>query len=85
MVSLIIWLLSAGNACAQGYPSRPIRIVTGAPGSTAEFAARMLSQQKQQFGRAGKLRSSAEPAMTTVEGHLELFDRRVESGRVSHL
>lgn len=29
---------------AQDYPSRPLRIVTGAPGSTAEFAARMIGQ-----------------------------------------
>src|SRR6185295_1676896 len=44
MMSLIIWLLAATDACAQAWPSRPIRIVTGAPGSTAEFAARMIAQ-----------------------------------------
>jgi tripartite-type tricarboxylate transporter receptor subunit TctC len=37
-------LLAAGTACAQSYPSKPIRIVTGAPGSTAEFAARVTAQ-----------------------------------------
>ena len=37
-------LASAGAACGQVYPARPLRIVTGAPASTAEFAARMVAQ-----------------------------------------
>jgi tripartite-type tricarboxylate transporter receptor subunit TctC len=34
----------AGNALAQEYPAKPLRIVTGAPGSTAEFTSRMVAQ-----------------------------------------
>lgn len=34
----------AGLAFAQIYPARPVRIVTGAPGSSAEFAARITAQ-----------------------------------------
>ena len=45
-----VLLLTATLACAQSYPTRPVRIVTGAPGSTAEFAARMTGQ-----GLAGEL------------------------------
>src|SRR5262245_28344182 len=41
---LLTVLLSAGSAWAQSYPARPVRIVTGAPASTAEFAARMVGQ-----------------------------------------
>ena len=44
MVSLIILLMAVLDAGAQAYPSRPIRLVTGAPGSTAEVASRMLAQ-----------------------------------------
>jgi hypothetical protein len=39
-----VLLASAGIALAQNYPARPVRIVTGAPGSGAEFAARVLAQ-----------------------------------------
>ncbi len=45
-----VLLVVAGVACAQSYPVRPVRIVTGAPGSTAEFSARMTGQ-----GLAGAL------------------------------
>jgi tripartite-type tricarboxylate transporter receptor subunit TctC len=38
-----VLLLTAAVAFAQAYPVRPIRVVTGAPGSTAEFAARMTA------------------------------------------
>jgi tripartite-type tricarboxylate transporter receptor subunit TctC len=37
-------LSGVGMAYGQGYPARPVRIVTGAPGSSAEFAARMVAQ-----------------------------------------
>jgi tripartite-type tricarboxylate transporter receptor subunit TctC len=43
-VTLGILLAGTGYSCAQNYPSRPVRIVTGAPASSAEFAARMLAQ-----------------------------------------
>ena len=33
----------AGYALAQEYPAKPLRIVTGAPGSTAEFTSRMVA------------------------------------------
>jgi tripartite-type tricarboxylate transporter receptor subunit TctC len=34
----------AGTACGQPYPSKPIRIITGAPGGGNDFAARMVAQ-----------------------------------------
>jgi tripartite-type tricarboxylate transporter receptor subunit TctC len=43
-VGACVLLASAGVAPAQDYPVRPVRIVTGAPGSGAEFAARVLAQ-----------------------------------------
>src|SRR4051812_18399425 len=42
MAGLLLAVSSA--AFAQGYPVRPVRIVTGAPGSTAEVAARVTAQ-----------------------------------------
>jgi tripartite-type tricarboxylate transporter receptor subunit TctC len=39
-----VLLTAAGLATCQPYPTRPVRIVTGAPGSGAEFAARVLAQ-----------------------------------------
>lgn len=43
-IALGVLCAAPGVAGAQEYPVRPLRIVTGAPGSTAEFAARMLGQ-----------------------------------------
>ena len=48
-----VLLVCPGVAFGQSYPERPIRIVTGAPGSSAEFAARMVAQ-----GIAGPLGQS---------------------------
>jgi tripartite-type tricarboxylate transporter receptor subunit TctC len=39
-----VLLGAAALAGGQSYPNRPVRIVTGAPGSGAEFAARVLAQ-----------------------------------------
>ncbi len=43
-IALSVLLLAPAWTYAQNYPVRPLRIVTGAPGSTAEFAARMIGQ-----------------------------------------
>jgi tripartite-type tricarboxylate transporter receptor subunit TctC len=43
-IALSVLLAAPAWAHAQSYPARPLRIVTGAPGSTAEFAARMIGQ-----------------------------------------
>lgn len=40
----VVMLAGAGIAFGQNYPTRPLRIVTGAPASSAEFAARMVGQ-----------------------------------------
>ena len=37
-------IAATNPAAGQSYPARPVRIVTGAPGSGAEFAARVLAQ-----------------------------------------
>lgn len=38
-------LLMPGLACAQDYPSKPIRLVTSAPGGGADFVARLAAQE----------------------------------------
>ena len=43
-IALGVLCAVTGVVSAQEYPVRPLRIVTGAPGSTAEFAARMIGQ-----------------------------------------
>jgi tripartite-type tricarboxylate transporter receptor subunit TctC len=37
--------LACASAKAQEYPSRPIRIITGSPGSTADLSARFMAQK----------------------------------------
>ena len=37
-------VLTASVACGQGYPSKPIRIVTAEPGGGSDFAARLIAQ-----------------------------------------
>ena len=44
IVALYIVLASA-VAGAQDYPTRPVRIITGSPGSTSDFAARFVAQK----------------------------------------
>lgn len=38
-------LLMSAPACAQDYPSKPIRLVTSAAGGAADFAARLAAQE----------------------------------------
>src|SRR3982751_3419283 len=33
-----------GGACAQSYPTKPIRLITSAPGGTSDFTARMIAR-----------------------------------------
>ena len=42
--ALGLWLTGALAAAPENYPSRPLRIVTGAPGSTAELTSRIVAQ-----------------------------------------
>ena len=37
-------ILTAGLACGQNYPNKPIRIITGAPGGGIDYTARMVAQ-----------------------------------------
>jgi tripartite-type tricarboxylate transporter receptor subunit TctC len=41
-----VWLVlaSAGTACSQEYPAKPIRIVAGSPGGGSDLVARMIAQ-----------------------------------------
>src|SRR5215217_5119620 len=46
---LLALVCAAGNAAAAesvaSYPSRPVRIITGSPGSTADITARFIGQK----------------------------------------
>jgi tripartite-type tricarboxylate transporter receptor subunit TctC len=50
-VLMMVLSLAAGSAAAQGadpaqnFPNRPVRIITGSPGSTSDFAARFVAQK----------------------------------------
>jgi len=55
LIALSVWCVSplvrAGDAAAS-YPIRPVRIVTGSPGSTSDFAARFIAQKlSERWGR----------------------------------
>ena len=43
-ICFVGWLLAANVACAQEFPTRTIRILTGSPGSNIANAARFVSQ-----------------------------------------
>jgi tripartite-type tricarboxylate transporter receptor subunit TctC len=44
--NVVFWFaLGASIAVAQEYPTRPIRIITGSPGSTADLSARFMAQK----------------------------------------
>ena len=38
-------MLTAGLACTQDYPGKPIRLVTSSPGGAADFVARLAAQE----------------------------------------
>ncbi len=44
MLPVCLLVLGAGTVIAQDYPNRPVRIVTGEPGGTNDFVARLLAQ-----------------------------------------
>src|SRR5689334_8593839 len=44
LVSVGLMVLSAGVACAQEFPSKPIRLITAAAGSGSDFTARLVGQ-----------------------------------------
>ena len=41
----VVLALFAAVAVAQDYPTRPVRVITGSPGSTSDFAARFIAQK----------------------------------------
>ena len=41
----VLVLSAAASAADPGYPSRPIRIITGSPGSTSDLSARFIAQK----------------------------------------
>ena len=44
MFSVGVMVLGSGVVTAQNYPNKPIRIVTGTPGSASDFASRLIAQ-----------------------------------------
>ncbi len=44
IVSVICAIFTAEFACAQNYPTRPIRFVVTGSGGSSDFAARMVTQ-----------------------------------------
>jgi tripartite-type tricarboxylate transporter receptor subunit TctC len=44
VLALLMALFYFGSACAQDYPTKPIRIVAAAPGGGADIAARVIAQ-----------------------------------------
>jgi tripartite-type tricarboxylate transporter receptor subunit TctC len=44
MLWLSLMICGAGVACAQEYPNKPIRIVTGSPGGGTDLTARLIAQ-----------------------------------------
>ncbi len=51
ILSAAVWLtmlalgVSSGSASAQAYPSKPIRLITGAPGSATDVRARWIAER----------------------------------------
>ena len=48
LASLVLLALPVAGAVAQGtgdFPNRPVRLVTGSPGSTADISARLVGQK----------------------------------------
>ena len=43
-VFVALFMLDAHEATGQGYPNKPIRIVTSAPGGGSDFASRVIAQ-----------------------------------------
>jgi len=46
---VFLWMLAsgtliAGTACGQDFPTRPLRIVTSAPGGSSDFTSRLIAQ-----------------------------------------
>ncbi len=37
-------ILAAGSACGQGFPNKPLRVVTSAPGGGSDMVSRLLAQ-----------------------------------------
>lgn len=72
-----VTLVASGTGLAQGYPTRPVRVVTSAPGGGVDFTARLLAQGLtaalgQQFvvdNRGGTHVSSVAVANATPDGY----------------
>ena len=44
-IGVCLWGLSVAPGLAQGYPARPIRIITGNPGATADILTRQIGRR----------------------------------------
>src|SRR5688572_2306408 len=46
LILIMFYVFSSAAAAAEGgYPNRPVRLITGSPGSTSDFSARFVAQK----------------------------------------
>ena len=69
-------MLCAGMAFGQGYPSRPVRLITGSTGGASDFVARLLAQRLSE-SRDALATHGAEPVPTTPEAFAAFLDREI--------
>ncbi|MGH8742517.1 MAG: Bug family tripartite tricarboxylate transporter substrate binding protein, partial [Burkholderiales bacterium] len=44
-IAVLCIAMSSAVAVGQEYPTRPVRVIAGSPGSTSDFAARFVAQK----------------------------------------
>ena len=79
---ILLGLMGAGIVAAQGFPNKPIRILTSAPGGSSDFVARSLAQGLSAAlgqpviveNRAGGVAIAEPVSKAAADGHTLLID-----------